>query len=69
MQICMESQAVSPSESEPMNRGFPLPLPCQDIAVKGMNSLWFCSQSILSFCSSLKLNRTKQLCEMLQLCP
>lgn len=49
MQMCMKSQVVSPLESELMNQGFCIPLSCQDIAVKGMSSLYFCSESILSF--------------------
>lgn len=69
MQMCMKSQVASPLESELMNRGFPLPLPCKDIAVKGMNSLWFYSPSICRFGSSLKLDSMKQLCEMLTLFP
>lgn len=69
MQMCMKSQAASSLESELMNQGFPFPLPCKDTAVKGMNGLWFCSQSVLSFGSSLKLGSMKQLCEMHQSCP
>lgn len=34
MQMCMKSQAASSLESELMNQGFPLPLPCKDTAVK-----------------------------------
>lgn len=47
--MCMKSQVASPLESEVMNRGFSLPLSCQDIAVKGMSSLYFCFKSILRF--------------------
>lgn len=35
----MKLQAVSPLRSDFMNQGFPLPLPCEDIAVKGRNSV------------------------------
>lgn len=69
MQMHMKSQAVSPLESELLNQGFPIPLPSKAIAVKGVNTLWLCSQSILSFDSSLKLDGMKRLSEVLQLCP
>lgn len=69
MQMCVKSQPVSSLESELMNQGFPLPLPCKDTAVKGMNGLWFRSQSVLSFGSSLKLGSMKQLRETHLSCP
>lgn len=55
----MKLQAVSPLRSDFMNQSFPLPLPFKGIAVKGSNSLQFCSKSILGFVSSLELGSMK----------